>query len=328
MVGRAQRRARAVRARRHLERHERAGDRRRSRPARCASTTGRYSHERYHNQYALLMAMGTTAGPAGRRCRTGGRSCCPAPGFAGIQRYAANWMGDNLSRWDHLWLSIPMGDGLRRLRAAVRRRRHRRLPGQLQRRAVPALDAVRHADARSAATTPRSATSTSTRGRGATSSEASSATRSSCATGCCRTSTPRSCARPRPARRCSGRSSSTTSTTPPVRDIDDEYLFGPDLLVAPVIDAGHDRAAGLPARRRLVRLAHRRGARRARGSSVAPTPMDRIPVYARGGRGHPDVARGAGLDRRLSPGRRSSCTSSCPRARRHATARSCRRTTA
>ena len=30
--------------------------------ARCASTAAAYSHERYHNQYALLMAMGTTAG--------------------------------------------------------------------------------------------------------------------------------------------------------------------------------------------------------------------------------------------------------------------------
>jgi alpha-glucosidase len=33
-------------------------------------------------------------------------------GSAGIQRYSANWMGDNMSRWDHLWLSIPMGAGL------------------------------------------------------------------------------------------------------------------------------------------------------------------------------------------------------------------------
>jgi alpha-glucosidase len=32
-------------------------------------------------------------------------------GFAGIQRYAANWMGDNQARWDHLWLSIPMANG-------------------------------------------------------------------------------------------------------------------------------------------------------------------------------------------------------------------------
>ena len=71
----------------------------------------RYSHERYHNQYALLMAMGTTAGllQAMPERRT---FVLSRAGFAGIQRYAANWMGDNMSRWDHLWLSIPMGMGL------------------------------------------------------------------------------------------------------------------------------------------------------------------------------------------------------------------------
>ncbi len=72
---------------------------------------GKYSHERYHNQYGLLMAMGTTAGlldaMPDRRTFVLSRA-----GFAGIQRYAANWMGDNMSRWDHLWLSIPMGAGL------------------------------------------------------------------------------------------------------------------------------------------------------------------------------------------------------------------------
>jgi alpha-glucosidase len=71
---------------------------------------GRYSHQRYHNQYGLLMAMGTTKGllkaAPGRRTFVLTRA-----GFAGIQRYAASWMGDNQSRWDHLWLSIPMGCG-------------------------------------------------------------------------------------------------------------------------------------------------------------------------------------------------------------------------
>ena len=71
---------------------------------------GQYSHERYRNQYALLMAMGTTAGlldaMPDRRTFVLSRA-----GFAGIQRYAANWMGDNQSRWDHLWLSIAMGSG-------------------------------------------------------------------------------------------------------------------------------------------------------------------------------------------------------------------------
>jgi alpha-glucosidase len=33
-------------------------------------------------------------------------------GSPGIQRYAANWLGDNVSRWDHLWLAMPMALGL------------------------------------------------------------------------------------------------------------------------------------------------------------------------------------------------------------------------
>ncbi len=72
---------------------------------------GQDSHERYHNQYALLMAMGTTKGLLAampdRRTFVLSRA-----GSAGIQRYAANWMGDNQSRWDHMWMSIPMGMGL------------------------------------------------------------------------------------------------------------------------------------------------------------------------------------------------------------------------
>ncbi len=71
---------------------------------------GQFAHERYRNQYALLMAMATTAGlrEAMPELRT---FVLSRSGFAGIQRYAANWMGDNLARWDHLWLSIAMGAG-------------------------------------------------------------------------------------------------------------------------------------------------------------------------------------------------------------------------
>lgn len=32
-------------------------------------------------------------------------------GSPGIQRYAAHWLGDNCSRWEHLWMSIPMAMG-------------------------------------------------------------------------------------------------------------------------------------------------------------------------------------------------------------------------
>ncbi len=80
-------------------------------PGRMLFEHGRASHERFHNQYALLMAMGTTAGllkaMPDRRTFVLSRS-----GFAGIQRHAANWMGDNCSRWDHLQLSVAMGMGL------------------------------------------------------------------------------------------------------------------------------------------------------------------------------------------------------------------------
>lgn len=72
---------------------------------------GREPHGRYHNQYALLMAMGTVEGL--RQAMPDLRTfVLSRAGFAGIQRYAANWMGDNLSRWDHLWMSVPMALGL------------------------------------------------------------------------------------------------------------------------------------------------------------------------------------------------------------------------
>jgi alpha-glucosidase len=72
---------------------------------------GKYEHDQFHNQYAMLMAMGTTEGllKAMPNLRTFVLSRAGSPG---IQRYAANWMGDNMSRWAHLWLSIPMGNGL------------------------------------------------------------------------------------------------------------------------------------------------------------------------------------------------------------------------
>ena len=47
-----------------------------------------------------------------------------------------------------------------------------------------------------------------------------------------------------------------------VRDLDDQYLFGRDLLVAPVTEPAPDGAARVPAGGRLVRLAHRRALHR------------------------------------------------------------------
>jgi alpha-glucosidase len=72
---------------------------------------GKTPHERYHNQYALLMAKGTVAGllEAMPDKRT---FVLSRAGSSGIQRYAANWLGDNVSRWEHLWMAMPMALGL------------------------------------------------------------------------------------------------------------------------------------------------------------------------------------------------------------------------
>jgi alpha-glucosidase len=79
-------------------------------PERMRFDRGRAAHARYHNQYALLMAMGTVAGL--RAAFPDNRTfVLSRAGFAGIQRVAANWMGDNQANWDHLWLSMPMACG-------------------------------------------------------------------------------------------------------------------------------------------------------------------------------------------------------------------------
>ncbi len=70
-----------------------------------------HSHERFHNQYGLLMAMATLQGfahfdPSARPF------ILSRAGSAGIQRVAAQWLGDNHSEWEHLQLSLPMAMGL------------------------------------------------------------------------------------------------------------------------------------------------------------------------------------------------------------------------
>jgi alpha-glucosidase len=80
-------------------------------PDRMRFDHGRVAHERFHNQYALLMAMGTTTGL--RAARPDLRPfLLSRAGFAGLQRYTATWTGDNLSTWEFLAQSIPMSTGL------------------------------------------------------------------------------------------------------------------------------------------------------------------------------------------------------------------------
>ncbi len=70
-----------------------------------------HPHERFHNQYALLMAMGTHQGL--KAARPDDRPfILTRAGFAGIQRYAAQWTGDNYSEWEHLAMSVPMSTSM------------------------------------------------------------------------------------------------------------------------------------------------------------------------------------------------------------------------
>ena len=63
-----------------------------------------------------------------------------------------------------------------------------------------------------------------------------------------------------------------------------EYLFGPDLLVAPVLDAGaRSRAVYLPDGAEVDRRMDRRDARGRRRPIEVDAPLERIPLFLRDG---------------------------------------------
>ncbi|HYF95895.1 MAG TPA: glycoside hydrolase family 31 protein [Symbiobacteriaceae bacterium] len=68
-------------------------------------------HALVHNLYGLAMASATTA--ALQELRPKERPfLVTRSGYAGIQRYAAVWMGDNHSWWEHLLQAVPMCLGM------------------------------------------------------------------------------------------------------------------------------------------------------------------------------------------------------------------------
>jgi len=65
------------------------------------------THREIHNVYGMQMARGTFEGL--QRLRPDERPfVLTRAGFAGVHRYAATWTGDNKSNWEHLKMSIPM----------------------------------------------------------------------------------------------------------------------------------------------------------------------------------------------------------------------------
>ena len=72
---------------------------------------GAGDHAQYHNLYALLEAQATYDGL--RRLQPDRRPfIVTRAGFAGLQRYTSIWTGDNQSTWEHLGIAIPMVLGL------------------------------------------------------------------------------------------------------------------------------------------------------------------------------------------------------------------------
>ncbi|GIO35647.1 hypothetical protein J41TS12_05080 [Paenibacillus antibioticophila] len=68
-------------------------------------------HEELHNLYGLLMCEATRNGLA--RLLDGERPfVLTRAGYAGIQRYAAVWTGDNRSYWEHMEMFMAMGMNL------------------------------------------------------------------------------------------------------------------------------------------------------------------------------------------------------------------------
>jgi len=65
-----------------------------------------FSHLKNHNIYAMLEVMSTYEGL--KKLGVSEPFVLSRAGYAGIQRYAALWTGDNTSSWEHLALQIPM----------------------------------------------------------------------------------------------------------------------------------------------------------------------------------------------------------------------------
>ena len=64
-------------------------------------------HVEAHNVYGMQMARATVEGLM--RLRPDERPVCiTRSGWAGVQRYAMSWTGDNESNWAQLWLTMPM----------------------------------------------------------------------------------------------------------------------------------------------------------------------------------------------------------------------------
>ncbi|KAJ8934325.1 hypothetical protein NQ314_013365 [Rhamnusium bicolor] len=66
-----------------------------------------WTHQDVHNQYGFYQTMGTYVGLLERSYKLR-PFILTRSFFAGSQRFAAHWTGDNVASWEHLKISIPM----------------------------------------------------------------------------------------------------------------------------------------------------------------------------------------------------------------------------
>lgn len=67
-----------------------------------------WEHRDIHNMYGFLQVMSTYEGLLKRSNRTSRPFILTRSHFAGVQRYAAVWTGDNSASWEYLKISVPM----------------------------------------------------------------------------------------------------------------------------------------------------------------------------------------------------------------------------
>lgn len=69
---------------------------------------GGWEHREVHNMYGLTVIMATNKGLLDRSAGKHRPFLLSRAAFVGVQRYAAVWTGDNMANWDHFRALIPM----------------------------------------------------------------------------------------------------------------------------------------------------------------------------------------------------------------------------
>ena len=220
-------------------------------------------HAQVHNLYGSLMAQATREGLA--RLRPDARPfVISRAGYAGLQRHALHWTGDNSSWWEHLWMSMPQLQNLGLSGLALGGVDVGGFFGDCDRRAARALDGVRRLPA--VLPQPLGEGHASRRSRGRSASRTRAHLPRHAAAAHAAAAVPLHAVRggaTAPARRSCGRCCSSTPTTRTTYAADDEFLLGDALLVAPITRPGIEHRHVYLPRGTWVQWLDRRAVRRA-----------------------------------------------------------------